>query len=328
MYTVVTGCAGFIGYHVVLKLLKSQPKIKIIGIDNINSYYSVKLKQSRLSILNNYSNFQFMKIDLINSNILFKNLKDKKINYIIHLAAQPGVRYSFTNPEKYIKSNIIAFNNIMELCRIRNIEHIFFASSSSVYGDQKKFPIKENVKLQPVSFYGVTKLINEEIAKSYSLNFNIHSTALRFFTVYGPYGRPDMALYKFVNLINNNKEISVYNNGNHYRDFSYIDDIVNALIKIIRFRLKKKKRDKKSYYMCFNLANGKSKKLKLFIDEIQKNLKKKAKVKNINFQQGDVFKTHADISNLKKFTNYKSKYDIKKGIKNFVGWYKSYHKTN
>ena len=133
MYTIVTGCAGFIGYHVVSKLLKSQPKIKIIGIDNINSYYSVKLKQSRLSILNNYSNFQFMKIDLINSNILFKNLKNKKINYIIHLAAQPGVRYSFTNPEKYIKSNIVAFNNIMELCRIRNIEHIFLPDVYSCF---------------------------------------------------------------------------------------------------------------------------------------------------------------------------------------------------
>ena len=195
-------------------------------------------------------------MDISNNNLLVKNLKSFKIIYVIHLAAQAGVRYSFSNPNKYIKSNIDGFNNILELCRKRNIENIFFASSSSVYGDQNKFPINENAKLNPVSFYGVTKLINEELAKSYSFNFNLNSTALRFFTVYGPFGRPDMALYKFVDALKKDKHIEVFNFGNHLRDFSYIDDVVNALFKLIKFRLNNKKNKTQSKFMALNIAKA------------------------------------------------------------------------
>ncbi len=323
MYILITGCGGFIGFHLTLRLLKNNKKIKIIGIDNLNLYYSKKLKDERVKILKKNSRFKFIKFDLINKKKLSDTFIKYKFKYVVHLAAQAGVRYSFSNPEKYINSNILAFNNIIELCRINQIENFFFASSSSIYGNQNKFPIKEKSILEPVSFYGTTKYLNEIIASSYSKNYSLKSTALRFFTVYGPYGRPDMALYKFVDLIKRNKKIDLFNYGNHMRDFSYIDDIIEAVIKIIKFRLKI---NDKNNYMTFNLARGRSQKLINFIKEIELNLKIKAKINNIKFQRGDVLKTHADISKLKRITNYKAKIDIKEGIKNFIAWHNSYHK--
>lgn len=324
MYILLTGCGGFIGFHLTLKLLKENKKIKIIGIDNLNSYYSKKLKDERIKILKKNSRFNFLKFDLINKKKLSNVFKKYNFKYVVHLAAQAGVRYSFSNPQKYLNSNISAFSNVIELCRTNGVKNFFFASSSSIYGNQRNFPINEEAQPEPVSFYGATKYSNEIIAYSYSNNYFFQCTALRFFTVYGPYGRPDMALYKFVDLIKKNKKIDVFNYGNHMRDFSYIDDIVNAVTKIIKYRLKIKN---KKNFMTFNLAKGKSQKLINFIKEIELNLKTKARINNIEFQRGDVLKTHADISKLKRHTNFKAKIDIKEGIKNFIEWHNSFHKT-
>ena len=321
MRILITGCAGFIGFHYTLKHLKSNNIV--VGIDNINSYYSTKLKKDRLKILKKFQNFNFFKFDLKDNKKLQKVFDQFEFNYIVHLAAQAGVRYSYTNPQKYIDSNIISFTNMIENCRLRNIKNFFYASSSSVYGNQKKFPIKENALTNPISLYGTTKLVNEEIAQSYSLNFNIKTTGLRFFTVYGPFGRPDMALYKFVNLLKKNKPIELFNGGRHSRDFTYIDDIINSMDKVIKKRISKKN---KILSIVLNLASGNPKKLVEFIYEIEKNLNVKASFKKTKLQKGDVIKTFADISRLRKLTNYYPKYNIKVGIKNFVDWHNSYHK--
>ncbi len=314
MNILITGCAGFIGYHLSEKFLKNK-KNKIIGIDNLNNYYSVSLKKKRLNNLKKNKNFIFFKNNLEDfkkiDNIFTKN----KIDYVYNLAAQAGVRYSISNPDTYFNSNVVGFYNIINLCLKYKVKNLFFASSSSVYGNNVTFPLKEEYNTDnPLSFYGATKKINEIIAASYANIYNLNSTALRFFTVYGPYGRPDMALYKFTKNILENKKIDLYNKGNHIRDFTYIDDVVESLV--LLFKVKKN-----NTFEVYNIAGGKPESLKKYIKEIEKNLKLDAKFRNLSLQKGDIVKTHASSNKLSKAIKYKPKTRISKGIENFIKWY-------
>ena len=320
MKYLITGCAGFIGYHVTKFLLKKN--VNVIGIDSLNNYYDPKLKKDRLKdILKDKKKFKFYKTDLCNINSLKKIFKKHKFDYIIHLAAQAGVRYSIENPYSYIDNNIQATTNILELCKKRIPKKILFASSSSVYGLQKNKSFKEDQRIAtPVSFYAASKISMEAIAHSYSHLYNIPVKLLRFFTVYGPWGRPDMAYFDFTKKIIENKKINVFNNGNHYRDFTYITDIVNFIEAIVE-----KKENKK--FEILNLGSNNPQKLKLFIELIEKKLKIKASKNYIGKQSGDMHGTHANME--KSIKNYSLKYkvDLKKGINNFIDWYIDYNKS-
>ena len=322
MTILITGSAGFIGYHVTKKILNKN--IKVIGIDNINNYYDVNLKKNRIKDLKKNKKFFFYKVDLSNYKKLDNIVKNKKIKIIIHLAAQAGVRYSIKNPRIYFKSNLEGFFNILEISRHNNIKHLIYASTSSVYGDSKKFPLSEiNRTDQPLSFYAATKKSNEVMAHSYSYIYKLPCTGVRFFTVYGPFGRPDMALFKFTKNILNNHPIELYNKGNHFRDFTYVDDIVDGIYSLI------KKQSKKSIpYEIFNIGNGTPKKLLDYLKHIEKNLNKISKTKKLPLQTGDIVKTHSNINKLKKYTGYKPKTNIKIGINRFIEWYKDYYRAN
>ena len=313
MATLVTGCAGFIGYHFTKKYLSN--KKKVIGIDNLNNYYSPKLKQYRLRQIKRFKNFKFFKIDINNYKKLEDIFKSQKIKQIIHLAAQPGVRYSYTNPKQYFYSNVVGFYNILELGRSYNVKKIIYASSSSVYGNQKKLPVKENAELSPISFYGSTKQVGEILAKSYADMFKLNIRGIRYFTVYGPYGRPDMALFKFLSKIKKKIPINLYNFGKHKRDFTYIDDAISATIKIVN--------NNNKGYQIYNISSGASIKLLDFVKSISNNIKDKVKFKFIKSQKGDVLDTFGDISKIKKL-NYKPKFNINSGVKKFVKWYEAY----
>ena len=322
MRILVTGAAGFIGYHLIKKILNKNKKI--IGIDNINSYYDINLKKDRINNLKKYKKFSFFKIDLSNYKKLNNIVKKNKINIIIHLAAQAGVRDSTKYPQTYFKSNLEGFFNILEISRDNKIKHLIFASTSSVYGNSKKFPLNENVRTdQPLSFYAATKKSNEVMAHSYSYIYKLPCTGVRFFTVYGPFGRPDMALFKFTKNIINNHSIELFNNGKHIRDFTYVDDIVDGIYLLIN-----KKSKKTIPYEIFNIGNGTSKKLLDYVKHIESNLKKISKTKKLPLQVGDVVKTHSDINKLKKYTGYKPKTNIKIGIEKFIEWYKDYYRIN
>ena len=322
MKILVTGAAGFIGYHLIKKILNKNKKV--IGIDNINSYYDTNLKKNRINNLKKYKKFSFYKIDLSNYKKLNDIVKKNKINIIIHLAAQAGVRYSIKYPRTYFKSNLEGFFNILEISKDNKVKHLIYASTSSVYGDSKKFPLNENDRTdQPLSFYAATKKSNEVMAHSYSHIYKLPCTGVRFFTVYGPFGRPDMALFKFTKNIINNHSIELFNNGKHLRDFTYVDDIVDGIYSLIN------KQSKKTIpYEIFNIGNGTPKKLLDYLKYIEKNLKKKSKTKRLPLQVGDVVKTHSNINKLKKYTGYKPKTNIKIGIEKFIEWYKDYYKIN
>ena len=320
MKILVTGCAGFIGYHLSNYLLKNN--YDIIGIDNLNNYYDVNLKKNRLKSLKNYKKFQFIKFDLINKNKLNNTIKKFKIKYIVHLAAQAGVRYSIENPKTYFKNNLEVFFNVIEASKNNKIKHLVFASTSSVYGENNRFPLRETENTdKPLSFYAATKKSNEILAHSYSYIYKLPCTALRFFTVYGPYGRPDMALFKFTKNILENKKIELFNNGNHSRDFTYIADIVSGISSVL-----KKPKKTKVPFNIFNIGRGDAQKLKYYLSNIEKKLNKKAKIKKMPLQLGDIKKTHSDISSLKKFSNYQPNIDIEKGISEFIDWYLAYYK--
>lgn len=329
MKVLVTGSAGFIGFHLVKKLVESN--VNVIGIDNINNYYDVELKLSRLKYLENQSqnNYKFFKLDICDYDLLKKLFEENKFDVVINLAAQAGVRYSIKNPKTYIDSNLVGFHNILEMVKLYNTNHFIFASSSSVYGLTENIPFSlNNVTDLPISLYAATKKSNEVMAFSYSHLFNIKTTGLRFFTVYGPFGRPDMAYFKFVKAINNDEIIDVYNEGNMLRDFTYIDDIVDALEMIIRNPPKNiKHRDSESTapYRIFNIGNNKPIELNKFIQIIEENLNKKAIRKNLPMQQGDVLKTYADISELINEYSYNPKTSIEDGIKKFISWYINYY---
>ena len=322
MTILITGSAGFIGYHVTKKILNKN--IKVIGIDNINNYYDINLKKNRIKDLKKNKKFFFYKVDLSNYKKIDNIVKNKKIKIIIHLAAQAGVRYSIKNPRIYFKSNLEGFFNILEISRHNNIKHLIYASTSSVYGDSKKFPLSEiNRTDEPLSFYAATKKSNEVMAHSYSYIYKLPCTGVRFFTVYGPFGRPDMALFKFTKNILNNHPIELYNKGNHFRDFTYVDDIVDGIYSLI------KKQSKKSIpYEIFNIGNGTPKKLLDYLKHIEKNLNKISKTKKLPLQTGDIVKTHSNINKLKKYTGYKPKTNIKIGIQKFIEWYKDYYRIN
>ena len=320
MNILITGCAGFIGYHLTERLLKNQ-KFNVIGIDNLNDYYDVKLKKYRLSLLIKNKNFLFRKMDISNYSKLYNLFIDNKFKYVVNLAAQAGVRYSIKNPNKYFKSNIHGFYNIILLSKEFKIKHFVFASTSSVYGNQNKYPIKEDMNTDlPLSFYAATKKCNEVIAHSFSNIYKLPVTGLRFFTVYGPLGRPDMALYMFTNKIINKKNVTLFNYGNHERDFTYIDDIVEAIEKVIL-----KPSIKKIPYNIFNIGGNKSYKLKKFLSIIESILNKKARILFKPLQKGDVTKTMADSSKLDKYINKKKYVNLKLGINSFIKWYRSFY---
>tara|TARA_B100001093_G_C26791141_1_gene999004 strand:- start:489 stop:1460 length:972 start_codon:yes stop_codon:yes gene_type:complete len=316
MNILITGCAGFIGFHLANRLTV-QKKYNIIGIDNLNNYYDVNIKKQRLKILKSISNFNYIKCDL-NQKIKLKKIFTKyKFKIVINLAAQAGVRYSITNPDKYFDANLSGFFNILENCKEFKVEHLLFASTSSVYGKSTKFPLKEQENTdRPISFYAATKKCNEIMAYSYSSVYNLRTTALRFFTVYGPYGRPDMSLFKFVDSIFKNKKIDLYNKGDHIRDFTYVDDVVESI-----FRLIKAKYIKNKPYEVFNIASNNPKKLRYFLKLIEKNMQKKSSKNLLKLQKGDIYKTHGDNEKLFYATKYKPKYKIEAGINKFINWY-------
>ncbi len=317
----ITGCAGFIGFHLSKALLNDKNN-KIIGIDNLNKYYDVSLKNNRLKILKKFNNFYFYKINIQNQKKLKNIFEDNKIKIVINLAAQAGVRYSITNPREYLDFNVNGFFNILELSRLFKIKHLVFASTSSVYGDSNDFPLSEEIKTDsPLSFYAATKKSNEVFAHSYSNIYKLQCTGLRFFTVYGTYGRPDMALHKFVKSNIENKKINLFNYGKHKRDFTHVNDIVQGIEKIINY-----KNVKKIPYEIFNIGSNKPINLKEFIKIIEKITNKRFKIVNLPLQKGDVEKTHANISKISKYLNYKPKVNIKDGVKEYIDWYKEYYK--
>tara|TARA_X000000950_G_scaffold21363_1_gene23090 strand:- start:1644 stop:2612 length:969 start_codon:yes stop_codon:yes gene_type:complete len=322
MNILITGSAGFIGYHLSIKILKT--KASVIGIDNLNNYYDTSIKRDRIKKLKQNKKFIFYKIDLSEYKKFNNIVKKHNIKIIIHLAAQAGVRYSIDQPRAYFKSNLEGFFNVLEISRHNKIKHLIYASTSSVYGDSKKFPLsEENSTDFPLSFYAATKKSNEVMAHSYSYIYKLPCTGVRFFTVYGPFGRPDMALFKFTKNIINNKSIELYNHGNHLRDFTYVDDIVEGIYSLI------KKQSKKSIpYEIFNIGNGNPKKLLDYLKNIEKNLKITPKIKSLPLQIGDIIKTHSSINKLKKYTGYKPKTNINTGISKFIEWYKDYYKIN
>ncbi len=327
MRCLVTGAAGFIGMHTCLDLLNR--KIKVLGVDNLNSYYDKNLKLNRIQILNKKNNFTFKKIDISDYNNLIKIFKKFKPQYVINLAAQAGVRHSIKNPFEYTKSNLIGFGNILECCKILKVKHLIFASSSSVYGGSKNYPFKETENVdQPMNYYAASKKSNELMAHSYSHLFKMPITGLRFFTVYGPWGRPDMFLALLTSAIKKNKEINIFNKGEMYRDFTHVNDITKAISKMLKKIPKLHKNNKWNIapYRIFNIGNNKPIHLKKFISLTEKACKKKAKKKYIGMQKGDVKFTHANINLLYEWIKFKPTTSMEKGIKNFVEWYSSYYK--
>ena len=321
MKILITGCAGFIGFHLSKLFLKKNKKV--YGIDNINNYYEPKIKKDRLRILFKTSkkNFKFYKIDITNDRLLKKLFVKEKFDVVINLAAQAGVRYSLENPKAYVESNLIGFFNVLNYSKLTNVKHFLFASTSSVYGDQKKMPIKEKYSIiKPIQFYAATKSANELMAYSYSHLYKMKATALRFFTVYGPWGRPDMALFKFTKNIIEGKPIEVFNNGNHQRDFTFVEDCVDAIAKITLSKVKREK------FEVYNVANGNSEKLITYIKIIEKELNLKSKKIYLPLQAGDIKKTFASIQKINKKYKFKSKTNINNGIKRFIDWYKDYYK--
>ena len=325
MRVLITGVAGFIGMHMAKKLLLK--KNKVLGIDNINNYYSTKLKKDRVKILRNYKNFQFHRIDLKNKKKLDFCFKNFKPDIVINFAAQAGVRYSLKFPEKYINSNIIGFFNIIELASKYKIKHFVYASSSSVYGlrDVKKLNSENDVTDTPLSIYAVTKKTNENIAYTKSYLKNLPTTGVRFFTVYGPWGRPDMALFKFTDKILNNKKIEVYNNGKMNRSFTYIDDAIKILEKIIH-KIPKKTSKNRVPFNIVNLGSKKTINLINFIKAIEKCLKKKSIKRYLPLQDGDSISTKANTKKIKLLFGLEPTTKINVGINKFIEWYKKYYK--
>ena len=334
MKILVTGAAGFIGFHTCLKLVSQGHEV--YGIDNINDYYDPKLKFDRLNELGfsaaktklfknevqsaKFNSLRFSRVDLIDNESIDNLFKKEQFEVVCHLAAQAGVRYSIENPKAYIDSNISGFLNILEACRYHKIKHLVYASSSSVYGENKKVPYEttDNVD-HPISLYAATKKSNELMAHTYGHLYDFKTTGLRFFTVYGPWGRPDMAYYLFAEAISNDKSIKLFNNGDMERDFTYIDDIVNGVIKIIEKNI-----DSRAHYKIYNIGNNKTESLQDFITTIEQAIGKEAIKEMYPMQAGDVPKTFANVDKLIKDYKYSPNTDIKSGIQSFVKWFIEY----
>ena len=334
MKILITGSGGFIGSSLTLKMLNSS--YEVIGIDNFNNYYDPSLKKDRIKRASNNSKFLNLNLDLSNKDKILDVFKKYKPKIVLHMAAQAGVRYSIENPYSYIDSNLVGFCNILEGCRHNNVEHLVYASSSSVYGANSTMPfsVQHNVD-HPLSLYAATKKANELMAHAYSHLYNLPTTGLRFFTVYGPWDRPDMALQKFAKSIMNNETINIFNNGNHKRDFTFIDDIVECIAKVAEKpaapdKSWNSKNPNPSTSMCpwriYNIGNNKPVNLMDYIKILEKELNRKAKKKFLPMQQGDVLETFADIDDLLKDFNYKPKTSIEVGVKKFSDWFKEYYK--
>lgn len=329
----VTGAAGFIGFHVSKRL--AAEGYAVTGIDNMNPYYDVQLKQARLSELQKTSGFQFRQVDLVNKQAIDSLFAENRFHYVINLAAQAGVRYSLINPFAYLESNMHGFLNILEACRQHKPEHLMYASSSSVYGANTKLPfsVHDNVD-HPISLYAASKKSNELMAHTYSALYNLPTTGLRFFTVYGPYGRPDMALFIFTKAIVEGKPIDVYNHGKMKRDFTYIDDIVEGMVRLLPLIPKPDsfwsgaQPDAASSfapYRLYNIGNNNPVELMRFIEVIEEKLGKKAIKNFLPIQEGDVPETFADIDDLTRACGFKPATGIETGIEKFITWYKQYY---
>ena len=341
MEVLVTGAAGFIGYHLCKRFIHLG--YKVIGIDNINSYYDVNLKYDRLKELGinkvnisenktveseKFHNFSFVKIDLVDLKSMEELFEVNKFNFVVNLAAQAGVRYSIKNPFAYIQSNVVGFINILECCRNYGIQHLVYASSSSVYGANTKIPFSENDRVDhPISLYAATKKSNELMAYTYSHLYDLPTTGLRFFTVYGPWGRPDMAPMLFADAIINNREIKIFNNGNMSRDFTFVDDIVKGIVEITK-KTPTSMGNERPPYSLYNLGNNKPTELLKFIKELEMQLGINAIKKYYPMQQGDVQRTWANTELLESQINYKPSTNIEDGVKEFVNWFKSYSDSN
>ncbi len=330
MKFLVTGAAGFIGNFVAERLCIEGHDV--IGLDNLNDYYDPNLKLARLKRIKHLTNFTFVKMDLADRDGIAQLFATEKFDRVIHLAAQAGVRYSIENPMAYIDSNIVGFTTILEGCRHNDVKHLVYASSSSVYGANKKIPFSTNdVVDHPVSLYAATKKSNELMAHTYSHLYDIPTTGLRFFTVYGPWGRPDMAPFLFTDAIANDRPIKVFNNGKMQRDFTYIDDIVEGIVRIqnvIPAIENNTTVEGSSLYKVYNIGNNQPVELEQFITCIENALSQKAIKKYLPMQDGDVVRTYADVSGLEKEICFKPETELQIGINNFVSWYKSYHKVN
>jgi UDP-glucuronate 4-epimerase len=330
---IVTGSAGFIGSALSIKLLERGDNV--IGIDNHNNYYDPQIKDARVERLKKYKNYIHLKIDLCDDSKLSQVFNRYKITKVVNLAAQAGVRYSIENPLAYINSNILGFANLLENCRHHKIKHLVYASTSSVYGANSKMPFSEHHSANhPLSVYAASKKSNELMAHSYSYLYKLPTTGLRFFTVYGPWGRPDMALFKFTKNILEEKPINVFNNGKHTRDFTYIDDIVIGIIKVVDIPATKNLKwnsdqpdhaTSKAPWRIYNIGNNKPVKLMDYIHALENTLGKKAKINFLPLQKGDVPDTCADVDNLEKKFNYKPSTSVTEGVSNFVQWYKNYY---
>ncbi|WP_211850070.1 NAD-dependent epimerase [Proteus mirabilis] len=333
MKILVTGAAGFIGYHLSQRLIEMG--YHVVGIDNLNDYYDVRLKEARLVKLNQLDNFQFEKIDITDSVSIAQLFADHRFDRVIHLAAQPGVRYSIENPMAYIDANIVGHINILEGCRHHNVGHLIYSSSSSVYGLNQKQPFStEDSVDHPVSLYAATKKANELMSHSYSHLYQLPTTGLRFFTVYGPWGRPDMALFKFTKAMLAGEPIDVYNGGNMTRDFTYVDDIVSSVVRLINiipqpnpnWTVEQGETSSSSApYKIYNVGNGQPTKLMDFITAIEKSLNIKAKLNLMPMQDGDVLSTCADCSDLAQTTGFSPNTAVEYGVKQFVDWYVDYY---
>jgi len=333
MQTLLTGVAGFIGFHLAVALLERGDEV--LGIDNLNNYYDVELKDARLTLLRRYENFKFIKMDIADRATVAELFREHEFTTVVNLAAQPGVRYSLQNPLAYIDSNLLGFANILEGCRRAKVQHVIYASSSSVYGANTEHPSSElHPTNHPLALYGATKKANELIAHSYSSLYGIPTSGLRFFTVYGPWGRPDMAYYKFTKNILEEEPISVFNHGKSIRDFTYIDDTVEAILRIMKkpaspnAKWESNNPDPASSYApyrIYNIGNRNPVLLSDFIEVLETALGKTAIKNYLPPQPGDVPATSADISILEKEFDFTPKTSIKTGLGKFVNWYSQYH---
>lgn len=319
----VTGGAGFIGYFLSRALLEKG--MRVIGLDNLNDYYEVSLKEDRLAILKEYPGYHFIKADLADKSAVFSAFENYKPSIVVNLAAQAGVRYSIDNPDAYISSNIVGFFHILEACRHYPVEHLVFASSSSVYGGNKKVPFSTEDKVdRPVSLYAATKKSNELMAYSYSKLYQIPLTGLRFFTVYGPMGRPDMAYFKFAKKIMAGEPIQIYNHGDMLRDFTYIDDIIKGIEDVLE---RHPAADENGVlYKIYNIGNNKPEKLMDYIAVLEKHLGREAKKEYLPMQPGDVYETYADVQDLMDDFGFKPSTSIEEGLSRFAEWFRDYYK--
>ena len=336
----ITGTSGFIGANLVKRILEEEKDVTVIGLDNMNNYYDVNLKEYRLNELRKHDNFIFVKGNLADKECVETIFKEYKPEIVVNLAAQAGVRYSIVNPDAYIESNLIGFYNILECCRHYEVEHLVYASSSSVYGSNKKVPYSTEDKVDnPVSLYAATKKSNELMAHAYSKLYNIPCTGLRFFTVYGPAGRPDMAYFGFTNKLRNNEKIQIFNYGNCKRDFTYIDDIIEGIIRVIKKAPEKKLGEDGlpiPPYALYNIGNNNPENLLDFVNILQEELVRvEVLPKDYDFeshkelvpmQPGDVPITYADTTGLEKDFGYKPKTPLREGIRKFAEWYKEFYK--